>query len=41
VPRRAAEVWDDGWALVPGSYRVEVGRSAADIRVTALLALES
>jgi beta-glucosidase len=41
VPRRAAEVWDDGWALVPGSYRVEVGRSAADIRVTAPLALES
>ncbi|MEQ4208770.1 glycoside hydrolase family 3 C-terminal domain-containing protein [Actinopolymorpha sp. B9G3] len=41
VPRRAAEVWDDGWTLVPGTYRVEVGRNAADVRVTAPLALGS
>jgi beta-glucosidase len=39
VPRRAAEVWDDGWELVPGRYRVEVGRSVADIRLSAKLDL--
>ncbi|HZC26426.1 MAG TPA: fibronectin type III-like domain-contianing protein, partial [Actinopolymorphaceae bacterium] len=39
LPRRTAEIWNDGWTLVPGAYRVEVGRSVADIRLTAPLDL--
>ncbi|MEU8886364.1 glycoside hydrolase family 3 C-terminal domain-containing protein [Streptomyces sp. NPDC048442] len=36
LPRRAFEIWDETageWALVEGSYEVEVGRSIADRRV--------
>ena len=32
VPRRSLEVWDGGWTLPEGSYRVLVGRSIRDIR---------
>ncbi|HEY8458066.1 MAG TPA: glycoside hydrolase family 3 C-terminal domain-containing protein [Actinopolymorphaceae bacterium] len=35
--RRVFEVWDAGWKLVPGRYRVEVGRSVADIKLSAPL----
>ncbi|GGO88932.1 beta-glucosidase family protein [Wenjunlia tyrosinilytica] len=33
VPLRCARIWDDGWRTVPGPYRVEVGRSYADLRL--------
>jgi beta-glucosidase len=34
IPRRAFEHWDPGsggWAIEPGAFRVEVGRSSADL----------
>ena len=37
VPRRSAEIWTDRWTLVPGDYRVDVGRSVADVRLSAPL----
>ncbi|MGA4848663.1 glycoside hydrolase family 3 protein [Streptomyces sp. G5(2025)] len=36
LPRRAFEIWDedaDGWAYQAGSYRLEAGRSLADLRL--------
>ncbi|GAA1968229.1 glycoside hydrolase family 3 protein [Amycolatopsis minnesotensis] len=33
IPERAASVWDSGWRVVTGEYRVEIGRSYADIRL--------
>ncbi|MFE7116346.1 glycoside hydrolase family 3 protein [Streptomyces sp. NPDC057654] len=38
LPRRAAEIWDEGagaWRLIPGTYRAEAGRSIADRRLSA------
>jgi beta-glucosidase len=33
VSPQAMRIWDDGWRALPGPYRVEVGRSSADIRL--------
>ncbi|WP_026404893.1 beta-glucosidase [Actinomadura rifamycini] len=39
IPRRAAETWTDGgWALVPGAYRLDTGRSLDDLRLSTPLA---
>ncbi|MBL1080921.1 glycoside hydrolase family 3 C-terminal domain-containing protein [Streptomyces actinomycinicus] len=38
LPRRAFEVWDEtakAWSCVKGSYEISVGRSVADLRLTA------
>jgi hypothetical protein len=43
LDRRAFAYWDsvkDRWRVEPGEYRVEIGRSAADIAATASVALE-
>ncbi|MFC9440066.1 glycoside hydrolase family 3 protein [Nocardia sp. NPDC057030] len=41
IPDRAFEIWDDGaWRKVPGAYRIQVGRSIADQRLTADYELE-
>ena len=43
LDRRAFAYWDsvkNRWGVVPGEYRVEIGRSAADIAATASVALE-
>jgi beta-glucosidase len=42
VRRRAAEVWDaeaGAWRLVPGPYTAETGRSVADLRLSAPVAV--
>ncbi|MCU1417697.1 MAG: glycosyl hydrolase [Schumannella sp.] len=43
VPRRAFEAWDatqERWTLVPGSYRLAIGRSARDIRLDSAVQVE-
>ncbi|WP_370945052.1 glycoside hydrolase family 3 protein [Amycolatopsis sp. cg5] len=35
IPRRAAEIWVDGWQLVPGGYAVEISHSLDDPRLNA------
>ncbi|MGR6921736.1 glycoside hydrolase family 3 protein [[Actinomadura] parvosata] len=35
LPERAFQVWEDGWRTVEGEHVVEVGRSAADLRLSA------
>jgi len=37
LPERAFQIWDGGWATVPGEYVIEVAHSLADIRGTATL----
>ncbi|WP_417629416.1 beta-glucosidase family protein [Nonomuraea rubra] len=35
LPERAFQVWEDGWRTVAGEHTVEVGRSSADVRLSA------
>ncbi|WP_311132308.1 beta-glucosidase family protein [Nonomuraea gerenzanensis] len=35
LPERAFQVWEDGWRTVEGEQTVEVGRSSADLRLSA------
>lgn len=40
IPTRAFEVWDEAdhrWSFVKGSYEIQVGRSIADLRITATI----
>ncbi|MGW4794677.1 beta-glucosidase [Nonomuraea sp. NPDC004297] len=39
LPDRAFQMWEDGWRTVEGVHTVEVGRSAADIRLTATVTI--
>ncbi|MET9427481.1 glycoside hydrolase family 3 C-terminal domain-containing protein [Streptomyces sp. NPDC003036] len=42
LPRRTFEIWDEEagrWAMVPGAYAIEAGRSVTDRRLTASLTL--
>lgn len=40
LPDRAFEIWDgDGWRRITGGYDIQAGRSVADLRLTAPLAV--
>jgi len=39
LPDRAWQVWDGGWATIPGEYVLEAAHSLADVRLTTVIAI--
>jgi beta-glucosidase len=39
LPRRAFQIWDDGWRTVQGQYLIEAAGSVTDVRAAATIAI--